>query len=64
MGERADVENRLRWADPFGEASLLLATVDVQVVWEPAWTPDRLSESARAALSMPMEELLPYRRVA
>jgi metal-sulfur cluster biosynthetic enzyme len=32
-------------------------TVDVQVVWEPAWTPDRLSESARAKLTMPLEEL-------
>ena len=29
MGERADVENRLRWTDPFGEAGLLLATVDM-----------------------------------
>ena len=36
-------------------------TVDVRVVWEPAWTPDRLSESARAKLSMPLHELEPYR---
>jgi metal-sulfur cluster biosynthetic enzyme len=36
-------------------------TVDVRVVWEPAWTPDRLSPSARAKLSMPLEELEPYR---
>ena len=36
-------------------------TVDVKVVWEPAWTPDRLSESAREKLSMPLEELEPYR---
>ena len=36
-------------------------TVEVKVVWEPAWTPDRLSESARAALRMPLEELEPYR---
>ena len=36
-------------------------TVDVKVVWEPAWTPDRLSESARAKLHMPLEELEPYR---
>jgi metal-sulfur cluster biosynthetic enzyme len=36
-------------------------SVDVRVVWEPAWTPDRLSESARAKLSMPLEELEPYR---
>ena len=36
-------------------------TVDVKVVWEPAWTPDRLSESARKKLMMPLEELEPYR---
>jgi metal-sulfur cluster biosynthetic enzyme len=36
-------------------------TVDVKVVWEPAWTPDRLSESARAKLTMPLEELERYR---
>jgi metal-sulfur cluster biosynthetic enzyme len=36
-------------------------TVDVKVVWEPAWTPDRLSESARKKLTMPLEELEPYR---
>jgi len=35
-------------------------TVAVRVVWEPAWTPDRLSESARAKLSMPLEQLEPY----
>jgi metal-sulfur cluster biosynthetic enzyme len=36
-------------------------TVDVKVVWEPAWSPDRLSESARQKLTMPLEELEPYR---
>jgi metal-sulfur cluster biosynthetic enzyme len=36
-------------------------TVDVKVVWEPAWSPDRLSESARKKLTMPLEELEPYR---
>jgi metal-sulfur cluster biosynthetic enzyme len=36
-------------------------TVEVKVVWEPAWTPDRLSESARQKLTMPLEELEPYR---
>jgi metal-sulfur cluster biosynthetic enzyme len=36
-------------------------TVDVRLVWEPAWTPDRLSESARAKLAMPLEELESYR---
>ena len=39
-----------------------VTTVDVKVVWEPAWTPDRLSESARAKLTMPLEELEPYRQ--
>jgi metal-sulfur cluster biosynthetic enzyme len=36
-------------------------SVDVEVVWEPVWTPERLSPSAREKLEMPMEELLPYR---
>ena len=36
-------------------------TVDVRVVWDPVWTMDRLSESARDALAMPLDELEPYR---
>ena len=36
-------------------------TVDVKVVWDPVWTMDRLSESARAKLAMPLEDLEPYR---
>jgi metal-sulfur cluster biosynthetic enzyme len=36
-------------------------TVDVEVVWDPVWTPDRLSESAALQLSMPLEQLEPYR---
>jgi metal-sulfur cluster biosynthetic enzyme len=36
-------------------------TVDVQVVWDPVWTMDRLSDSARAELELPLEELEPYR---
>jgi metal-sulfur cluster biosynthetic enzyme len=39
-------------------------TVDVNLVWEPCWTPERLSESARAALSMPLDELEPLGRSA
>ena len=35
--------------------------VDVQVVWDPVWTPDRLSERARDGLALPLEELIPYR---
>jgi metal-sulfur cluster biosynthetic enzyme len=37
-------------------------TVDVRVVWEPAWTTDRLSPSAREKLTLPLEELEPLRR--
>ena len=37
-------------------------TVDVRVVWDPMWTPDRLSRSAQDKLSMPLHELEPYRR--
>ena len=36
-------------------------TVDVQVVWEPVWTMERLSPSARDKLAMPLDELEPYR---
>jgi metal-sulfur cluster biosynthetic enzyme len=36
-------------------------TVDVQVVWEPVWTQERLSESAREKLALPLEQLIPYR---
>jgi metal-sulfur cluster biosynthetic enzyme len=36
-------------------------TVEVRVVWDPVWTEDRLSESAREKLTMPLEQLIPYR---
>lgn len=36
-------------------------SVEVEVVWEPVWTMDRLSDSAREKLRLPMEKLLPYR---
>ena len=36
-------------------------TVEVQVVWDPVWTTERLSPSARAKLVMPLDELEPYR---
>jgi len=36
-------------------------TVEVRAVWDPVWTMDRLSESARAKLALPLEELEPYR---
>ena len=35
--------------------------VDVRVVWDPVWTMDRLTESAREKLVMPLSELEPYR---
>jgi metal-sulfur cluster biosynthetic enzyme len=35
--------------------------VDVRVLFDPVWTPERLSESAARALHMPLDELLPYR---
>ena len=38
-----------------------IETVDVQVVWDPVWTMDRLSAFAREKLEMPLEELEPYR---
>ncbi len=41
-----------------------LPTVDsvgVDVVWDPAWTPQRMSESAREKLRLPLEKLEPLR---
>jgi metal-sulfur cluster biosynthetic enzyme len=42
-----EMERRLRALDGVDD-------VDVQVVWNPVWTPERLSESARGKLSMPI----------
>ena len=36
-------------------------SVDVRVVWEPVWTQDRLSPTAREKLTLPLEQLIPYR---
>lgn len=35
--------------------------VEVNVVWDPVWTTDRLSPRGRVELSMPLEQLIPYR---
>jgi metal-sulfur cluster biosynthetic enzyme len=35
--------------------------VTIEVLWEPVWTMNRLSESAREKLTLPLEELLPLR---
>lgn len=35
--------------------------VDVEVVWDPTWTPERMSGSAREKLTLPLEKLTPLR---
>jgi metal-sulfur cluster biosynthetic enzyme len=35
--------------------------VEVNVLWDPVWTSDRLSPKANAELSVPLEQLIPYR---
>jgi metal-sulfur cluster biosynthetic enzyme len=35
--------------------------VEVEVVWNPTWTPERMSRSAREKLTMPLETLTPLR---
>jgi metal-sulfur cluster biosynthetic enzyme len=35
--------------------------VDVEVVWDPTWTPDRMSAGAREKLRLPLEKLAPIR---
>jgi len=35
--------------------------VRIEIVWDPVWTEERLSPSAREKLTLPLEELIPYR---
>jgi metal-sulfur cluster biosynthetic enzyme len=35
--------------------------VNVEVVWDPTWTPERMSAGAREKLRLPLEELSPLR---
>jgi metal-sulfur cluster biosynthetic enzyme len=35
--------------------------VEVGVVWDPTWTPERMSGSAREKLALPLEKLAPLR---
>jgi metal-sulfur cluster biosynthetic enzyme len=37
-------------------------SVDVDVMWDPTWTPERMSESAREKLRLPLERLEPLRQ--
>jgi metal-sulfur cluster biosynthetic enzyme len=39
-----------------------VARVRVRIVWEPAWGPERMSDSARAKLRLPLEQLEPLRQ--
>ncbi len=36
--------------------------VDVEVVWDPTWTPERMSAGAREKLHLPLERLEPLRQ--
>ena len=38
-----------------------VGAVDVEVVWDPTWTPERMSEEAREKLRLPLEKLTPLR---
>lgn len=38
-----------------------VAGVEVTITWDTVWSPERLSEAARAKLRLPMEKLLPLR---
>ncbi len=35
--------------------------VEVEIVWAPAWTPERMSDAARQKLRLPLEKLIPLR---
>ena len=36
-------------------------SVNVEVVWDPTWTPERMSAGAREKLRLPLEKLAPLR---
>ena len=36
--------------------------VDIEIVWNTVWTPERMSASARQKLTLPMTQLLPLRQ--
>ena len=36
--------------------------VDTEIVWNTVWTPERMSETARQKLTLPMAQLLPLRQ--
>ncbi len=38
-----------------------VGSVEVEVVWNPTWTPEKMSKSAREKLTMPLETLTPLR---
>ena len=38
-----------------------VGAVEVEVVWDPTWTPERMSEGARDKLRLPLEKLAPLR---
>jgi metal-sulfur cluster biosynthetic enzyme len=72
-GRRVEIEMVLTtgWC-PFASRLLEMVTeevgvlpmvdrVDVDVVWDPTWTPERMSESAREKLRLPLEKLEPLR---
>ena len=40
----------------------MIDSVEVDVVWDPTWTPERMSESAREKLRLPLEKLEPLRQ--
>lgn len=39
-----------------------VGSVEAEIVWHTPWTPERMSASARAKLSLPMAQLLPLRQ--
>jgi metal-sulfur cluster biosynthetic enzyme len=39
-----------------------IGEVDTEIVWNTVWTPERMSESARQKLTLPMAQLLPLRQ--
>ena len=59
MGERADIENWLRWTDPLGKAGLLLAAIDMRDLELLSGEPGRMQDHEASAIG---DEIGPRRR--
>ncbi len=62
LGLIQDVQVALQMMDQNLHAIDGVGEVDIEIVWNTVWTPERMSASARQKLTLPMTQLLPLRQ--